>query len=93
MKYIVAYDISDDKKRNKLSTLLNNYGIRVQYSLYEIEINKTKLKHLINKIKEQKLFDTQSDSIRFYYIHESILQNAFDLVTDRQPFEELKLFL
>ncbi len=94
MKYLVAYDISNDKKRNKLSALLDNYGIRVQYSLYEIELNQTKLKHLIENIKEQKLYDTNIDSIRFYYIHESTLKNSFELSRKRrEPFEDTELFL
>ena len=94
MKYVVAYDISDDKRRNSLSALLDKYGTRVQYSIYEIEINKTKLKHLIEDIKEKKLFDKDGDSIRFYYIHESTLENSFDLSQKRrEPFESEELFL
>lgn len=94
MKYIIAYDISDDKRRNKLSALLDKYGTRVQYSIYEIEINQTKLKYLIKKIKEQKLCDKNSDSVRFYYIHESTLENSFDLSQKRrEPFENIELFL
>ena len=94
MKYIVAYDISEDKRRNKLSALLDKYGIRVQYSLYEIELNQTKLKYLIAKIKEQQLYDKNIDSIRFYYIHESTLKNSFELSKKRfKPFEEQKLYI
>ncbi len=32
---IVVYDISDDKRRNKISKVLEKYGIRVNYSVFE----------------------------------------------------------
>lgn len=33
---IVAYDISNDKTRTKFSKYLQKYGVRVQFSVYEI---------------------------------------------------------
>jgi len=37
MRFIICYDISDDKKRNKVSKNLKAYGIRTQYSVFEVE--------------------------------------------------------
>ncbi len=36
--FVVAYDITDDGIRNKVAQLLENYGQRVQYSCFEVEI-------------------------------------------------------
>lgn len=36
--YIVSYDISSDRLRNKVAKLLEGYGCRVQYSVFECEI-------------------------------------------------------
>lgn len=33
--YVVVYDISSDKQRKKVSDLLEGYGLRVQYSVFE----------------------------------------------------------
>ena len=43
MLYVVAYDIANDKRRKKVSEHLDKYGVRVNYSVYEIKLNKTKL--------------------------------------------------
>lgn len=47
MHFVVAYDITNDKRRKKLSDLLDTYGTRVNYSVYEIELNETKYDKLI----------------------------------------------
>ena len=35
MHYTVAYDITDDKRRNKVAKILKDFGKRVQYSVFE----------------------------------------------------------
>ena len=90
MYFVVCYDIQDDKKRNKLSLLLNKYGKKVQYSVYELTLNKTQLKSLTNAIKSQKLF-SKNDSIRFYHIHLDSIKKSFELSFEKKPFEEEEL--
>lgn len=74
---IVAYDISDDKLRRQLSKFLDKYGVRIQFSLYEIRNSKRVLDIVINAIeaKFNKRFDggdsvyifktDQSESIKY----------------------------
>lgn len=35
MLRLIAYDIADDARRNRLAGLCEDYGVRVQYSLFE----------------------------------------------------------
>ena len=37
--YLVSYDIESDRLRKKISDTLENYGIRIQYSVFECEIS------------------------------------------------------
>ena len=37
--YIVAYDISETRERNKVIKVLNNYGERVQESVWTCELD------------------------------------------------------
>lgn len=37
--YVICYDIPDDKRRKKISDLLEVYGSRVQYSVFECVLN------------------------------------------------------
>ena len=49
--YIVIYDISDNKRRNKISHCLEKYGKRIQKSAFEVCIDKKKMTDLIEKLK------------------------------------------
>lgn len=36
MNYVVVYDLSDDKRRSQIARLLDNFGDRVQESVFEL---------------------------------------------------------
>jgi len=93
MRYIITYDIANDRKRTKLSTLLEAYGTRVNYSVYECELTQRQMDNLIVKIERHKLFNAQTDSLRFYYIHSSVLAKCFELSDRPDPFEEEDMFV
>ncbi|HRN42889.1 MAG TPA: CRISPR-associated endonuclease Cas2, partial [Vicingus sp.] len=61
---IVTYDISKDKTRTQFSKFLEKYGVRVQFSVYEIQNSKRVLQIVQNAIKMKfgKLFEP-GDSI------------------------------
>jgi len=62
--YIVTYDIPCDKRRKKVSDLLEGYGKRVQYSVFECSISDAKYNELRRRLK--KRINLQEDSVRFY---------------------------
>ena len=39
MNYLITYDIEDDKRRKKISDLLEGYGVRVNYSVFEFYLS------------------------------------------------------
>ena len=62
--YVVAYDIPNDKRRKKVSDLLEGYGKRVQYSVFECQLTPTKYDELRSRLK--KSVKLSEDSVRFY---------------------------
>jgi len=93
MHYVVAYDISNDKRRKKLSEHLDKYGMRVNLSVYEIELNQTKYLKLLEEIEQKKLINKKYDSIRFYYLCENCLNKSFELSNAPDPFDAQEMFL
>jgi len=91
MNYAVAYDIADNKVRKKVSELLEEYGVRVNYSVFEIKINKRNLKKLLSKILE--LIDKKDDSIRFYHICKNCEMKSFEVCDKPDIFENLDFFI
>lgn len=62
--YVVTYDIPCDKRRKKVSDLLEGYGKRVQYSVFECVISDAKYNELRDRLK--KRIKLKEDSVRFY---------------------------
>ena len=91
MKFIIAYDIQNDKNRKKLSDILEGIGYRVNFSVFECEINETKLKKLIKDAKP--LLNTKTDSLRFYRLCENCVGKSFELCDKPAIFEIQELFV
>ncbi len=66
MHYTVAYDITDDKRRNKIAKILKDFGQRVQYSVFECNIDQRAFLRLQNRLEKTMNFD--EDTITFYHI-------------------------
>lgn len=70
--WIIAYDISDDKTRLKISKLLETYGLRCNYSLFECLVTDTQKLKIQKKIA--KITGDSKDSVLFYYLCNSCLK-------------------
>lgn len=88
MFVVVSYDIVDDKRRNKVAKTLENFGARVQYSVFECELDAAALKRLGDRLG--RLIAKEEDSVRFYFLCESCLPKAKVMgpgkVTRLKPF-------
>jgi len=62
--YIVTYDIPSGKRRKKVADLLEGYGKRVQYSVFECILNSSQYSNLKKRL--HKRVNLYEDSIRIY---------------------------
>lgn len=63
---VIGYDCSDDKRRNRVSKILMDYGNRVQYSVFEAEVTQELLNEMAARIR--KVIDPDEDSVRIYKV-------------------------
>lgn len=91
MKYLITYDIENDQRRKKISEELEAFGYRVNYSVFECELNQTKLRKLRQKIEE--LVDKKYDSVRFYHICENCVSKSFEFCNKVDVFEKEDFFI
>jgi len=63
---IVAYDIHLDKRRIKLAEYLDNFGKRINLSVFECMFTETELKKTISVAG--KIIDTKTDQVVYYTI-------------------------
>lgn len=86
MNYLIAYDIKNNKSRTKVASLLEGYGYRVNYSVFECVLTPTKLKKIISDLEQY--LDKSQDSIRFYHICKNCLPKSFELCKSREIFQD-----
>ena len=91
MKYLLTYDISNTKHRTKISTLLEGYGYRVNYSVFELDIKKYKLKILLGELRS---LCAKNDSVRVYAFSVDTIANSYDLNPKRPyPFQKKSAYV
>ncbi len=48
--YLISYDITNDRARTRLAHLLEEYGQRVQYSVFEVWLSEVELARLRSRL-------------------------------------------
>ena len=66
MHYTVAYDITNDKRRNRVAKILKDFGTRIQYSVFECNTDRRALLRLQSQL--EKVIDFAEDTITFYHL-------------------------
>lgn len=74
MLIVVSYDVVNDRRRAKVHKMLKNFGTRVQYSVFECQLDAKELKRLQKRLRP--LIDLKEDSLRFYQLCEVCLPKA-----------------
>jgi CRISPR-associated protein Cas2 len=64
MLYIISYDISDTPRRTKVSKILDDFGDRVQYSVFECLLDQDLVEKMILNLG--KVVNSEEDSIRIH---------------------------
>ncbi len=74
MKYLIAYDVSDDKRRRKLFKLLKGYGYNIQKSVFEVPVNDQKI---IKKLKDEieKIVEKEHDLVYIFPYYKEPITN------------------
>jgi len=72
--YFVSYDIANPKRLKKIAKTLENFGIRIQYSFFECEMEKSRLESLKADLLEQ--MNLKEDSLRIYPLCADCLKNT-----------------
>ena len=71
MMTLVSYDVSTvdaagRKRLRKVAKDCVNYGLRVQYSVFEVDVDYGTFLKLKDRL--MKIIDEEQDSLRFYYL-------------------------
>lgn len=87
MFVVVSYDVVSDKRRNRISKLMLNYGKRVQRSVFECNLNPDQLKRMVRQITG--VYQEKEDTIRVYSLCEGCVPRAQTLGVGELTHDEL----
>ena len=79
MIYFISYDVANPKRLVKVSKTLENYGIRIQYSFFECELQKQTLEELKGALLA--IIDKSEDSLLIYPLCEDCVKKTQGLGT------------
>lgn len=81
MLYLISYDIpaspSGDRRRARLAKYLESIGLRVQNSVFELEIDPGRLEAIAAEILDR--IEPAEDSVRIYTICAACARHVFRL--------------
>ena len=85
---IIAYDISNNRKRQKVAKFLEQYGSRANKSVFECFITPKQTTEI--KLKIEKLINKQTDTILFYTLCKNCIKNITTLGNDFMEYDTIK---
>jgi CRISPR-associated protein Cas2 len=85
VRYVVAYDIANDDRRDDLALYLSGYGPRVQLSVFEVALPDAEAAAGFGQ-RVRELIDSDEDQVRLYPLDGQAGENT--LVYGARTIEE-----
>jgi CRISPR-associated protein Cas2 len=85
MRYLVCYDIADDRRRQHLVDVLLDYGTRVEESVFECMLEAPLAAGMTDRI--QKVVDSGEDKVLVYGLCESCAGKVLTMGPVDRPAE------
>ena len=64
--YVICFDVAHKKRLRQVAIQMENFGQRVQYSVFECYLDANELEQLKQRL--EKIINTNEDHIRYYGI-------------------------
>lgn len=62
-RYVIAYDVHDDRRRSRVAKKLESYGDRVQFSVFVVDVRAARFERLHAALVD--LIEPDEDSVLF----------------------------
>ena len=82
--WLVAYDICDPKRLRRVATILEGFGTRVQYSVFECHLTESERMRLRSLLKD--VIDHSEDQVLFINLGPSASRANRDIHTIGRPY-------
>lgn len=83
---VIAYDVPEDRRRNRICKMLKNHGRHVQYSVFECELRRRDYLRLRERLAT--LINPAEDNIRFYFLDQGAVARIEQVGKPRMPLPD-----
>lgn len=66
VRYVICYDVQNDKRRTRLAKMLDGYGDRAQFSVFEAALDQQLFEIMVDKAKA--IINPEEDRVTIYRI-------------------------
>lgn len=92
MRYVITYDVSDDRIRQCVADILEGFGRRVQYSVFECRLDPSEIETLTELLRSA-LVSADYGQIRAYRMCERCEAASFGLGDVDRGTEEAAIWV
>jgi CRISPR-associated protein Cas2 len=68
MFILAAYDIADEKRLQRVAKIMQDYGDRVQLSIFEMELDRPAFEKL--RRRTESVLDPDEDGVKYFFLCE-----------------------
>jgi CRISPR-associated protein Cas2 len=92
MFVLVVYDIAEPKRIQRIAKIMEDYGDRVQYSVFEMEVDQATFGQM--RRRTEKVLEEEEDGVKYFFLCERCA-GCVDVVgqeaerTEQSPFRVL----
>ena len=78
MRIIVAYDIADETRLRRVAKIAEDYGTRVQKSIFELDVRVASLKEMMGRI--EAVIDPELDGVKYFLLCEKCAHREVEII-------------
>lgn len=68
MFVLVAYDIAEPRRLQRIAKIMEDYGDRVQYSIFEMDVDQATFREM--RQRTEKVLDEEQDGVKYFFLCE-----------------------
>ncbi len=91
MRYLIAYDVADDKRRARVVKRLQNFGRRIQFSIFECDLEAVDYLRMCRKV--EAVLDFKQDRLHIFPLCASCVGRAVKQGPALSPADSLAAWL
>lgn len=85
--YLVCYDICDEKRLRRVADICSDFGVRLQYSVFECDLNPSEKVTMEGKLEE--VIDASKDQVLYVSLGPAQGRAAWEIVALGRPYTRM----